>query len=371
MSEIPFADVRAWLFEAALPFWAGPGLDKTHGGFLEEVGRDGLETDVAFKRVRVTCRHVYAFSHAALLGWSPGAELSARGYEYLLAKARLGGGRWARLLSREGAVIDDAPDLYEHAFVLLALAWRYRLTRDADALALAHETLDFIESQMRAGDGFWPHLPKAPPLLQNPHMHLTEATLALFEATADERFLDLAGALTGLLRRRFFNGRSLGERFDAEWRPAPAELEPGHHFEWAWILAQYHRHSGAEIEREAVALTTFAETHGVDPALSITYDGLDESGAPARRTSRTWPNTERIKAHLALFELTGRDPRPVVASATRLLLDRYLLPNGGWVDRLDESGRAENGPMPASTFYHLFLAFAEVLRLEPLLRQTP
>jgi mannose/cellobiose epimerase-like protein (N-acyl-D-glucosamine 2-epimerase family) len=71
---------------------------------------------------------------------------------------------------------------------------------------------------------------------------------------------------------------------------------------------------------------------------------------------------------LALFELLGRDPRAPVATASRLLLDRYLKPNGAWIDRLDERGHTIAGPTPASTFYHVFLAFAEALRLEPLLK---
>jgi mannose/cellobiose epimerase-like protein (N-acyl-D-glucosamine 2-epimerase family) len=194
----------------------------------------------------------------------------------------------------------------------------------------------------------------------------------LFEASREERFLDQASELVALFRRRFFDGRTLGEYFAADWSRDAGALEPGHHFEWAWILAQYQRFSGDNVEQEAAALVDFAEAHGVDAALGMAFDTFDASGAPLQRTSRAWPNTERIKGHLALFELTGRDPRPAVASASRLLLDRYLLPYGAWIDRLNEQGEPAPGPAPASTFYHVFLAFAEVLRLEPVLRaQTP
>ena len=99
MTEIPFARVRHWMFEEALPFWAEHGVDREFGGFLEELTFDGKPTDVDFKRVRVTCRQLYAFSHAALLGWSEGRALSDRAYEYLLAKARTPDGVWARLLT--------------------------------------------------------------------------------------------------------------------------------------------------------------------------------------------------------------------------------------------------------------------------------
>lgn len=368
MNQIPFAAIRAWLFQAALPFWAAHGIDARYGGFLEELGPDGRETDVAFKRVRVPCRQTYVFSHAAALGWGEGAALSTRGYDYIRAKVSLGDGAWAHLLSRQGDVIDATPTLYDFAFVMHAFAWRYRLIRDPEPLALAHQTLDFVERNMRAEEGFWPTLPGKAPLLQNPHMHLLEAQLALFEASGDERFLERATELVSLFRRRMFSGRVLRESFGADWGPDNVPLEPGHQFEWVWLLAQYQRLSGESCEREAESLADFTERAGVHPLLGTTYDAIAESGEPVRRSSRTWPNTERIKAHLSLFELTGRDPRAAVAQSCHVLLDRYLKPNGAWTDTLTPEGEVVAGPTPASTFYHVFLAFAEVLRLEPLLR---
>jgi mannose/cellobiose epimerase-like protein (N-acyl-D-glucosamine 2-epimerase family) len=192
----------------------------------------------------------------------------------------------------------------------------------------------------------------------------------LFEASAEERFLDQAREIVGLFRRRFFDGRTLGEYFTDDWRRvegAPGRgIEPGHHFEWAWILAQYHRLTGEDVSAEAGALADFAERFGVDPQTQASYDEVRDDGAPLRQSSRTWPNTERIKAHLALFELTGRDPRAPVAATARLLLDRYLdvAPRGFWIDQFAADGAPLAQTAPASTFYHVFLAFAEILRLQ-------
>jgi mannose/cellobiose epimerase-like protein (N-acyl-D-glucosamine 2-epimerase family) len=49
----------------------------------------------------------------------------------------------------------------------------------------------------------------------------------------------------------------------------------------------------------------------------------------------------------------------------QLLLNRYLAvePMGGWLDAFDKSGQPTAKAMPTSTLYHLFLAFAEVLRV--------
>lgn len=368
MREIPFERVRAWVFEAMLPFWAARGIDEAHGGFLEEVSHQGEPTPHPVKRLRTMCRQTYVFSHAALLGWAPANALSTRGYEYLLAYARLDDGGWAKLLTREGAVADPAPDLYDLAFMQYAMAWRYRLTGEARVLASLHQTYHLIERRLGAGEGFLSRLPDDGVRLQNPHMHFAEACLAAFEATRDERFLDQARALVALFHRRVFDGETLGERFSAKWTRTPAQvLEPGHHFEWAWILAQYQRLSGDHVAAEAQALVDWSERCGVERASGAVYDAVSEDGVPLKQSSRTWTNTERIKGWLGLREVTGCDPSKAVAQTLDLLFGRYFagsLP-GAWVDQFDIEGRAMTQTVPASIVYHLLLAFSEVLRLAP------
>ncbi len=378
MNHIPYSAVRAWVFRDALPFWAEHGVDRAHGGFLEEVSPDGGLTDCGFKRVRVQCRQTYVFSQAAVLGWSGGEELSRMGYEYLIAKARLAEGGWARVLSKGGAVTDASADLYDLAFIVFAMIWRYRASGDAEALHHAHAALDFVQSRMRGpGGGFWARLPACAPRLQNPHMHLAEACLAGFEATQDQRFLDQAKELVNLLRTKLFDGATLGERFDAEWRRLVGEdgcaLEPGHHFEWAWILAQYQKLSDDTASDEAMALASFAEEHGVDPRSGAVFDAVREDGSPLKRSSRAWTNTERLKAWLAIYELTGRDPSAEVASTLKLLFERYFAAAvpGAWIDQFDGDGKPISKAVPASIVYHLLLAFTELLRLEPQLTARP
>jgi mannose/cellobiose epimerase-like protein (N-acyl-D-glucosamine 2-epimerase family) len=366
---IPFAALRDWMFRDALPFWAAHGVDREHGGFFEELAFDGAPTACAFKRVRVMCRQTFVFSHATLLGWKPGGELSRLGYEYLVETARLPDGGWARRLARDGAVQDGTPDLYDMAFVIHAMAWRYRASGDPESLLRARATLDFIQQNLRCpSGGYWSAQGAAAPLLQNPHMHLLEACLAAFDAGGDERFMEEAHALMQLLRDAFFDGRTLGERFDANWRRAAGdnEWEPGHHFEWAWLLAEYRRLGGDDLTDVARALVESAERHGVDPQSGAVWDAVSADGQPTRASSRLWPNTERIKAHLALFALTGADPRAAVKAAVNLILNRYFanMPPGLWIDQFDGNGAAMARAVPASILYHLCSAFAETLRHE-------
>lgn len=370
--------VWSWAFDVALPKWARIGFYADHGGAVEALTHDGRRAaDEPFIRVRVVARQIYVFSHAAALGWRDGEALAARAFGFLAAR-RLPDGGWPRRLTRAGDVLDSTPDLYDIAFVLFALGWRIRVAGDPEATRLAAETLSFLEARLRhpGGRGFLNASPSDGPRLQNPHMHLLEAALVCFDATGDARYARLAEELIDLFETRFFDpvSGSLGEYFDENWSRAPGELgrhvEPGHMFEWAWILAQGERLLGGRRHELVRRLVETAERMGVDPASGLVVNLVRDDGVPLDRGSRAWPNTERIKGWLALFELTGADPSGPVCAAAAAVFDHYLAhpEPGAWIDRIDADGRPVPGLVPASTFYHVFLAFAELIRLGPALR---
>jgi mannose/cellobiose epimerase-like protein (N-acyl-D-glucosamine 2-epimerase family) len=366
--------VRSWLFDQALPFWAAHGFDREHGGYVEQLTLDGRDAGVDFKRTRVAGRQVYVFSHAATMGWRSGATLAETGILYLTERAWLGPDKgFARRTTRDGKVLDPTPALYDLAFVLFAFAWHHRAMKDALSLGWMHRTMDFIEQHMRhpGGLGFWHQLPPDGFRLQNPHMHLTEACLAAFEATGEQRFADHAKALVKLFQTKFFDTASgtLAEYFNDDWSRAAGEdgcvTEPGHQLEWAWILNSARKLLGVDTAAEIRATIAFAERHGVDQETSVTYNSVRDDGTAIDRGSRTWPNTERLKAAVALYELDGVDPAPVIDPTVELLFQRYLShdPPGTWIDAFNEHGQPASMTIPASTFYHVFLAFAEVLRI--------
>lgn len=375
------AQIRDWLFSKALPFWAEAGVDRRFGGFIEELDFSGADAALPHKRVRVTCRQIYAFSQASLLGWTHGAHLIDDGAAYLVDKAWQGeDGGFARTLARNGTVADPTADLYEQAFALFAFAYAYKATGNADYAQWAHKTMDFIEAHLRDadGEGFWHASDRAGHRQQNPHMHLAEACLAGFDATGEARFAERGREVIALFENRFFDRKTgvLHEFFKRDWSVAEGEdgriVEPGHQLEWAWLLQNAHARLGAGRAQPVRALIGYAERRGVNPKTGAVMNRIDRDGAPIDAGSRSWPNTERIKAALALYELDGEDPSPVVEKTARLLFERYLrsapglieIPQGAWIDAFDGEGRPVSERIPASILYHLTLAFAEVLRLE-------
>jgi mannose/cellobiose epimerase-like protein (N-acyl-D-glucosamine 2-epimerase family) len=371
---IRFDDVRAWLFDKALPLWSGAGLDRVHGGSVEALAFDGRDAGLPFKRTRVQARQVYAFSHAHLIGWSgPALESAEHCWRFLDAHGRREDGGWVRLIARDGGPLDPTAETYDSAFVLYALAWRLRCG-DPGALSDAHAAQDALDRRLGLGPGQgWRAADDDPRRLLNPHMHMLEASLALAEAGQDERFAGVALGILELFRDRMFEPESgaLGEVYGDGWRPvggAARMVWPGHHYEWTWLLCRAGRVLGLDLSREARALYDFAETRGLDPDLRLVDDSLEGPELRPIGAYRIWPQAEALKAHLAMHE-QGLDVRGRIAEVLDQLLDRYLdiEPQGAWQDRFGPGYRPLAKDIPASILYHLVLAFSELLRLEPAL----
>jgi len=271
-------------------------------------------------------------------------------------------------------VLDATPDLYDLAFILFGLGWFYRVSNERAALDWALRTADLIDREMRhpSGVGFVNEKPATLPRLQNPHMHLLEAALVNLEASGDPRFAMLADEVVHLFCSRLYDPatRTLAEYYADDWTREAGErgrnTEPGHQFEWAWILASYGRATGRPVGDYVRGLVEFAEAHGVDRESGLTRNSVRDDGVVLDAGSRVWPNTERIQAAVAMFELFGRDPRPVFEASGRVLLERFLsrTPRGTWLDRLARDGTPNVDNIPASTLYHLMIGFGEMLRVE-------
>jgi mannose/cellobiose epimerase-like protein (N-acyl-D-glucosamine 2-epimerase family) len=365
-----FSEVRRWVFDSALPFWSTVGRDGDVG-FVEHLTLQGEPADPGYKRLRVQARQIYVFSHASLQGYRPGLAAAENGWRFMLRHGWSPEGGWVRRLGRQGGVVDATIDLYDQAFALFAIAWWIRASGDTAAVDWADKTLAAIDDHLGRADGRGWHAEA----VQNPHMHMLEALLALYESTGAERFAAKALQVAELMRTTFFDAESstLAEYFDQDWRRQPGLrgriIEPGHHFEWSWILRHATRLTGTDFADVAHGLFAFAEAHGVDATTGLTLDAVLDDGSPHDRASRSWPQTEALKAHLAEIEFGGRrlDGRPAAIVAN--LLDGYLdKPVAAtWIDHFDGQGRPIVDKVPASTLYHVFLAFSELLRLEPTL----
>lgn len=362
------AALARWVREDALPLWAETGWDRINGGFVECLDPLGAPLASAPRRVRVQARQVYVYAHAACLGlWKPAKDKAIEGFEWLTAKCkRPGQPGFVRLVAHDGEILDHSIEAYDQAFGLLALAWMFRLTGDSAIRAAIDREIQFLDDKFldRENGGWHEDVANTLPRNQNPQMHALEAMLALFEATGDGEFLARAKAFGRLFEERLFDHARgcLVESFDDVWRPVGAGdvVWPGHHFEWAWLLNRLDGHL-ARSSTLPLKLYRWGCLHGVDPR-GFAIDEVSPSGEALKSSKRLWPQTELLKASLALG-CEGEDCAEHGSLALRNLLHCYLSKSvpGGWVDRLDQADQVLEGHMPASSFYHIFCAAAELM----------
>ncbi|MDQ2764540.1 MAG: AGE family epimerase/isomerase, partial [Pseudomonadota bacterium] len=192
--------------------------------------------------------------------------------------------------------------------------------------------------------------------------------MALFDVTADDGVLDLARELVGLFRRHFFDAATgaLGEFFTEDWLPAQgnagAHVEPGHLYEWVWLLREYQDRTGEDLGAERAALYRFANAHGIDSATGLVFDLVDRDGTARRRSSRLWPQTEALRAHLVIG---GEETEARAVQVVENMLRRYFAwnPRGTWMDQFGPDGEAIADKIPGSSFYHALGAYAELHRV--------
>jgi len=380
--------LRPWLLEHVCPFWLQRITDPA-GGFAEEIDSLGSPIGRSRRTTLVQARLTYVFSHAYMLNGDPTFGKAARhGFSFLVSTARAPDGGWFRAVSTEGATLDNARDAYDHAFVLFALAWYFRATHDASAIQLADATWQSMQAHLadpRHGGFFEEFAPGRSevklPRRQNPHMHLLEALLALHVATAEKNWLRRAGAMVDLFKRRFSDPQTgaLAEFFAADWSPAPGDSgrlrEPGHQFEWVWLLYEYYRLSRDEsVILYAQRLSDFGEKFGIERGdglagqglVGAVFDGVNAAGALVTGTKLFWPQTEYLKALVARAEWQNdAAARAAISGHLTLIAQHYLRPDGAsWHNQLARDGKPLTQTTPARVLYHLFLAVAEVDRLQ-------
>ncbi|GAB6879374.1 AGE family epimerase/isomerase [Halorubrum gandharaense] len=211
-----------------------------------------------------TCRATANFALGAVAGgpdWC--REAASHGLDFL-ADGHRGAEGFHLVVDADGDTVDRTRSAYAHAFVLLAYARATEAGLDGarDGLDRAADLLDdrFVESSglLRSDcDPDWDEL--EPYRGQNANMHACEAYLAAYEATGDDRFLARARTIAHGLTVRLAAETDglLWEHYTADWdhdfaynadeprhQFRPPGYQPGHHLEWAKLLALLDRYDG-------------------------------------------------------------------------------------------------------------------------------
>ncbi len=367
-----------WLHEKALPLWLQTGFRSGVGCFAEAISEDGHPTEEP-TRARVFPRQIYCFANAGLNGWQGDwATAVFKGIEEFDRSFLTQSGYYGAVSNRNGELVDPSFDLYNQAFAILAFAYVAKSfpTHSEEMSRRARDMLRLLRQRHRHEDGgFHEAIPYRTPLRSNPHMHLFEASLAceISPGFDGEMWRTFSDELAHLCLTRFIDAETgaLREFFDLSWAPLAGPkgkiIEPGHQFEWAWLLAKWGQrrdhHKGLAA---AHRLFEFGETYGICSRRQVAVMSVLDDFSVADPMARLWPQAEWLKGAISLA-LLAEDPKErsrYIISALRACdaLKAFFSVNkpGLWHDKMNETGILVDEPSPASSLYHIVCAIYEL-----------
>lgn len=350
---------RTWLLQQATALFDFFQFRSTNpkGGFFE-LGDNG-EPVGSVRQLHATTRMIHCFTIGHLLG-RPGADsIIDHGMNFLWQKhrdQRYGGYVWS--LDDDGYV-DNTKQAYGHAFVLLA-ASSAKIAGHPLADNLLADITGILENRFwedRHGAVVEEFARDWSPMTsyrgQNSNMHLTEALMAAFEATANPTFLHKAERIAHLIigRHAVNLNHRVAEHFDHEWNPdhnyrgseifRPSGTTPGHWLEWSRLLLQLWELGGrklAWLPDAAAKLFRSAIELGWDKDRGGFFYTLDWENRPALAHKLWWPQAEGIGAATFLAE-HSTDPfyedwyRRIWGFCNTHFIDHG---SGGWYSELSE-----------------------------------
>ncbi len=352
---------RAWLqreADALFAFFEPEAIDPA-GGFaaLDETG-ERIAAETA-RPLHGTTRMVHCFAIAMLNGRPGAADFVDHGMKAIWTKHRdaaHGGYFWS--FDADGPVERDKL-AYGHAFVLLA-ASSAKCVGHPDAARLLADISEILETRFwepgigASAEEFredWS--PFSDYRGQNSNMHLTEALMAAFEATAERSYLDKAERIATLIlgRNAAEADWRVPEHYRADWSVdrdysgsdmfRPYGYTPGHALEWARLALQLYALGGRKLEwlpDAARRLFAQAVAQGWDSERGGLYYTIEYDGAPRVKDRLWWPICEGLGAAHFLRELDGdafseQTYRRFWDFAARHLIDRR---HSGWRPQLDD-----------------------------------
>lgn len=363
--------LQDWIQNAALPLWTSRGINPENHANYERLLANGEVDFSASTRVRVQSRQTFFYAAAYERGWCvQGKEIALAMMNFIRTQAKHPTAKagFSHLWDANWQAVDHKQDLYDHAFHLLALGWCYRISKEGDYLREAKKIIAHLDEQFGTANGGWIEGDYAYSCRrQNPHMHLFEAFMALYEASGDAAFLARASEMFGLFQAHFFDEkqRVLFEFFDENWKLLEGQkgqqVEPGHMMEWVWLVDWYSRLTGRPVKHYTDALYNNGLAKGMSKS-GLLFDAITPNGAIIDGNKRCWGITELIKASLVQIRNGHPEAEAIACKAVDDLFQYYLCAStpGSYVDQRGVNDEIVVDTAPASSLYHIIVAAMEL-----------
>ena len=337
------------LFDRVLPFWERFSPDKVHGGFFNNLDRDGSVYDTT-KHIWLLARQVWMFSklYNHVRPNEAWLKLAENGMDFLRKHAADSGGQVYFAVARDGRPIYQQRKIFTECFYALALAEYGRASGRAELIREAHSMVELIWSWAydwsKVGR---PTLAGAEPMqmLAVPMMLLNLLDEVMPEQDCDAEIQDCYRRI-----KLHVHGDHVYEHVapDGSLLPGPAGrlLNPGHAIEAGWFL----QHLGLRLKNRGMQnlarhMVRSSHALGWDEQHGGLYYFLDANGfSPVQlewSMKLWWPHCEALYAHLLNYSLTGEEQDLAsFESVYRYIWDHFVdIDHAEWFGYLDREGR--------------------------------
>lgn len=358
--------LSAWLVERFIPAWVSRVWNPALPGYVESLswqdGRPGAQERFS---TMVTGRLVYTFSLGHVVAArSFCLEAAAHGLESLLGPCRRADGSFVHAIAADGTRSSENADLYDLAFVLLALGSYAAVSGRRDLIDLADSIGVQLDRNSDPRGGFRDPQAKAEARLQYPQMHLLESFQLLARLAPGRDWERRADAIVDLAERRLVRPDGcIEEWYDTAWSPIEVEgiteRELGHQFEWAWLLYRYghtfERSRATKLADRIYAYGKAAMQTAIGGSVGPLPNRIDLAGRPRDIARPLWPLTELLRA-ACLAEISGHGAgnAEIAAEALRVLFAQYMDRESGlWINALDPNVPSSERVVPSRLLYHI------------------
>ncbi|PWB32976.1 N-acylglucosamine 2-epimerase [Pseudomonas sp. SDI] len=352
-------EIQQHFDQRIVPLWQGPGWNAEMALPFEALDPQHQPLPAQRYRAMACARQLYLFSSRfEQPGASDRAAALFRSLQRHFHDAEHGG--WFYSIDAQGKPLDRRKDLYTHAFIVFACAHYWSKVKEPLVESTLNAALTVIAEQFSTGDGLyeaslgedWSDLNSGP--LQNPLMHLAEAFLATVSVREDAQAHAALLALTEAMQAQFVEPQH-GVMLEKPRGAVDNWFEPGHQFEWFYLLESSPLLRGGELHGSLQRAFGYAEQCGVKDGAVLAM--LSAEGEVRDATQRIWAQAEYLRA-LAL--------RPGAADkvlAQLRTLQARFLPEAGWYECRDAAGQVSRSDMPSTTPYHLATCLQGLQRL--------
>ncbi|HEX8595433.1 MAG TPA: AGE family epimerase/isomerase [Pseudomonas sp.] len=353
-SNAVFVALEQHFLQVIVPLWLGSGWNADLALPYEAVDASHQPLPPQRYRAMACARQLFVFSslidHRAVPEAAGRAAALFRSLQHHFHDAEHGG--WFYSIDSQGAPLDRRKDLYTHAFIIFACAHYWAKVREPLVESVFNAALNVVAERFADGTGLyeamltedWTSLNTGP--LQNPLMHLAEAFLATLAVREDAATVGALDDLVRAMQARFVDSAH-GILLEKPLGAVDNWYEPGHQFEWFFLLDSSSRLHGSPLHASLSQAFAQAEAQGVDPQTGAVIAMLDVDGQVRDGTQRIWAQAEYLRALALRPDSEAALHRELIALKTR------FLHTTGWNECLDSTGQVSRSDMPSTTPYHL------------------